>query len=85
MYNIETLITRIEENFMTHKITVLNFSPLILDTIIDFLENKIELQQQLEADVKFGGINTEIKQQVIEELIDRLNNLIPNIIIATHE
>ena len=67
------------------RITRLTFSQTILDNFIDTVENKEELQEQLKADLLFGGINTEIKEQTIEELIDRLNKLIPNIIIATHE
>lgn len=68
-------------------ITRLTFAPTILDknNLFDVLENQKELQEQLEADMLLGGINIEIKERVIEELIERLNDLIPNIIIATHE
>lgn len=67
------------------RITRLTFVPSVTDDFIDVIENREEIQDQLKADLCFGGINTEIRQQVIEELIERLNELIPNIIIATHE
>lgn len=67
------------------RITKLSFTPTILDNFIDTIENKDEINEQLKADLCIGGINTEIRTQVIDELIDRLNKLIPNIIIATHE
>lgn len=69
------------------RITRLTFAPTILDknNLFDVMENQKELQEQLEADMLLGGINIEIKERVIEELIERLNDLIPNIIIATHE
>lgn len=69
------------------RITRLTFAPTILDknNLFDVMENQKELQEQLEADMLLGGINIEIKERVIEELIERLNGLIPNIIIATHE
>lgn len=67
------------------RITRLTFVPSIVDYFIDAVEHREEIQDQLKADICFGGINTEIRQQVIEELIERLNKLIPNIIIATHE
>ena len=69
------------------RITRLTFAPTILDkdNLVDVMENQKELQEQLEADMLFGGINTEIKERVIEELIERLNDLIPNIIVYAHE
>lgn len=67
------------------RITQLNFSPTILESFVDVVENQEELQEQLQADLLFGGINVEIKSQATNELIERLNELIPNIIIATHE
>lgn len=69
------------------RIIRLTFAPTILDknNLFDVMENQKELQEQLEADMLLGGINIEIKERVIEELIERLNDLIPNIIIATHE
>lgn len=69
------------------RITRLTFAPTILDknNLFDVMENQKELQEQLEADMLLGGINIEIKERVIEELIERLNNLIPNIIFVSHE
>lgn len=55
------------------------------DNYIDVFENSTEMAEQLEGDLYFGGINAEIRTQVIEEIIEQLNSLIPNIIIATHE
>lgn len=76
-------MTKLEQKDI--RITRLTFDPIIVDDFIDAVEQREELQEQLKADMLFGGINTEIKEQVIRELIERLNNLIPNIIIATHE
>lgn len=70
---------------MQNRITILSFTSTIVENIGDALEHREELQEQLKADVYYGGINVELKKQVIEELIGRLNELIPNIIIATHE
>ena len=67
------------------QITRLTFAPSLVDDFVDIVENREEIQDQLRADICFGGINKEIKEQVIDELIERLNELIPNIIIATHE
>lgn len=70
---------------MQNKITILNFTSTIVENTADVLEHREELQEQLKADVYYDGINLELKKQVIEELIGRLNELIPNIIIATHQ
>lgn len=68
-----------------NRITVVNFTTTVLDNIVDAVENKEELEEQVKADIYYGGINMELKEQVIEELIERLNDLIPNIIVYTHE
>ena len=46
--------------------------------------NQQEITEQVDADLYFNGINIDVKQLVIEELIERLHNLIPNLIVMTH-
>ena len=68
-----------------NRITVVNFTTTVLDNIVDAVENKEELEEQVKADIYYGGINMELKEQVIEEMRERLNDRIPNIIVDTPE
>lgn len=48
-------------------------------------ENYNPLLDQLYADLYFDGINTEIKEQVIQELADKLTTIGENIIVMKHD
>lgn len=68
------------------RITKLTLTQSVVDDCVDFVEHRQELEEQVKADLQFGGINTEISEEVIEELVERLNKLLfPNIVIVSHE
>jgi len=53
----------------------------ILDSVLDNWENRKEIDEQIEADIYYDGINKEVKDQLISDMINTLNLLIPNLII----
>ena len=57
----------------------------IVEQIIDIIENFNQIEEQITADLNLNGINTEIKQQVIQELADKITSMDTNIIIMVHE
>lgn len=57
----------------------------IVEQIIDIIENFDQIEEQITADLNLNGINTEIKQQVIQELADKITSMDTNIIIMVHE
>ena len=57
----------------------------IVEQIIDIIENFDQIEEQITADLNLNGINTEINQQVIQELADKITSMDTNIIIMVHE
>lgn len=57
----------------------------VLESIFDALQNGDEIFEQLIADIDLNGINTEIKEQVIQELADKLTSIGDSIIVLRHE
>ena len=62
------------------------FTQTEIEALLDAIANKEEIQEQIKADLHFGGINTEINKELIEELIEKVKGLtFPDIIIIKHE
>ena len=57
----------------------------VIDDRYDIINNHRELNEQICADLYFGGINAEIKEQVIQELADKLTSIGDSIIVLRHE
>lgn len=57
----------------------------VIESIFDALQNGDEIFEQLIADIDLNGINTEIKEQVIQELADKLTSIGDSIIVLRHE
>lgn len=58
----------------------------IIAEIRDIIEHLYEIEEQLHADLYLSGINTEIKEQIIKELADKITTIGQGIIImAYHE
>lgn len=56
-----------------------------LENCIDAMENAKEFSEQIEGDLFFGGINQEIKEQIVLEIIAKLHELIPSVVIYTYD
>ena len=57
----------------------------VVESIFDALQNGDEIFEQLIADIDLNGINTEIKEQVIQELADKLTSIGDSIIVLRHD
>lgn len=57
----------------------------IIEELIDVIGNFKQMDEQILADLYLNGINTEIKDIVIQELINKILLMETNIIIMKHD